>query len=298
MKTVALIGAIYSEFLNQLIMLKRIRLLYITKDPAVGQIAEKAGVDWIFMDMEYRGKSDRQAYRDTVISAHTLEDVRAMRHVITRSQLMVRINPWGEWSPEEVEGVVHTGVDIVMLPFFTSAAEVSAFIRQVAGRTKTCLLLETLASIALLDDILAVPGIDYVHIGLNDLHIERRTTFMFEFLADGGVDAIASKLRTAGISFGFGGMARIGALVPPAERILSEHFRLGSTGVILSRSFCHPSQATGGKAFEVMFKTEVAKVRAEEARLSTADTHFFERTRLQVIDEVAEVVRMIKVKQA
>jgi 2-keto-3-deoxy-L-rhamnonate aldolase RhmA len=275
-----------------------LRLLYITKDPAVGQVAERAGVDWIFVDMEYRGKSDRQAKRDTVISAHTLDDVKAMRQAITRSQLMVRLNPWGEWSPEEVDGVVQAGADIVMLPFFTTTAEVSAFVKQVGGRGKTCLLLETLAGIEVLDEILAVPGIDFVHIGLNDLHIERGTTFMFEFLADGGVDAIAAKLRAAGISFGFGGMARIGGLVPPAERILAEHFRLGSTGVILSRSFCHPSQAIGNEAFEVMFQQEVAKVRAEEAHLAQADAGFFERARLQVIEEVAQVVRQMKEKQA
>jgi 2-keto-3-deoxy-L-rhamnonate aldolase RhmA len=274
------------------------RLLYITKDTAVGQIAERAGVDWIFVDMEYRGKSERQANRDTVISAHTLYDVKAMRKAIRRSQLMVRINPWGEWSPEEVEGVVQAGAEIVMLPLFTTAVEVSEFVRQVAGRVKTCLLLETLAGIAVLDDILAVPGIDYVHIGLNDLHIERGSTFMFEFLADGGVDAIAAKLRAAGITFGFGGMARIGGLVPPAELILSEHFRLGSTGVILSRSFCHPSQANGTEAFQAMFQQEVAKVRAEEARLAQADAGYFERVRLQVINEVAMVVRQMKEKQA
>jgi 2-keto-3-deoxy-L-rhamnonate aldolase RhmA len=274
------------------------RLLYITKDPAVGQVAERAGVDWIFMDMEYRGKSDRQANRDTVISAHTLDDVKAMRQTITRSQLMVRVNPWGEWSPEEVEGMVQTGADIVMLPFFTTSAEVSAFVNQVAGRAKTCLLLETLAGIEVLDEIMAVPGIDFVHVGLNDLHIERGTTFMFEFLADGGVDAIAAKLRAAGITFGFGGMARIGGLLPPAERILAEHFRLGSTGVILSRSFCHPSQATGSEAFEAMFRQEVAKIRAEEARLAQADASFFERTRLQVVEEVALVVRQMKEKHA
>lgn len=274
------------------------RLLYITKDPIVGRVAERAGVDWIFVDMEYRGKSDRQANRDTVISAHSLEDVLAMRQAIKHSQLMVRINPRGEWSRQEVEDVVRAGADIIMLPFFKTATEVSAFIRDVAGRAKTCLLLETMDAIAALDDILALPGIDFVHIGLNDLHIERGTTFMFEFLADGGVDAIAMKLRAAGIPFGFGGMARIGGLVPPAERILAEHFRLGSTGVILSRSFCHPLQTTGEETFETMFKAEVAKVRAEETRLANADAAFFEYTRLQVVNEVAQVVRQIKEKQA
>jgi 2-keto-3-deoxy-L-rhamnonate aldolase RhmA len=274
------------------------RLLYLTKDPAVGKVAERAGIDWIFVDMEYRGKSDRQVNRDTVISAHTLDDVRAMRQAITRSQLIVRINPWGEWSREEIEGVVQAGADIIMLPFFTTAAEVLAFIRYVNGRVKTCLLLETLAGIDILDEILAVPGIDFVHIGLNDLHIERGTTFMFEFLADGGVDAIADKLRAANITFGFGGIARIGDLLPPAEHILAEHFRIGSTGVILSRSFCHPSQAIDSEAFEAMFNKEVAKIRYEESCLAQADAGFYERTRLQVRDEVALAVKQIKERQA
>lgn len=272
------------------------RLLYITNDPAVGLVAEWAGVDWIFVDMEYRGKSDRQKNRDTVISAHTLDDVRIMRQVITNSQLMVRINPWGEWSREEIEGVVQAGVDIIMLPFFTKDLEVAAFIGQVGGRAKTCLLLETMAGISAVDDILAVPGIDFVHLGLNDLHIERGTTFMFELLADGGVDEVAAKLRAAGIKFGLGGMARIGDLVPPAERILAEHFRLGSTGVILSRSFCHPSRATNGNNFEEMFKAEVAKVRAEEARLAKEGVTYFEQNRLHVIDDVAQVVNQMKAR--
>ncbi|MEJ6008146.1 aldolase/citrate lyase family protein [Paucibacter sp. AS339] len=272
------------------------RLLYITKDPAVGQVAQRAGVDWIFVDLEYLGKKDRQANRDTVISTHTLDDVRAMREVVTTSQLMVRINPWGAWSSDEITDVIAAGADIIMLPFFSTAGEVKDFIVKVGGRAKTCLLLETLTAIEVLDDILAIPGIDFVHIGLNDLHIERGTTFMFEFLADGGVDRIAAKLRNAGITFGFGGMARIGGLVPPAERILAEHFRLGSTGVILSRSFCHPSQATGTEDFEEMFQQEVEKIREQERTLVQADAGFFEHNRRQVIDEVAMVVNQMKEK--
>lgn len=273
------------------------RLLYITNDPVIAQVAQRAGVDWIFVDMEYRGKSDRQANRDTVISAHTLEDVQLLRRVISTSQLMVRINPWGKWSKAEIEGVVQAGADIIMLPFFTTTAEVTAFIAEVAGQAKTCLLLETMASIEILDDILAVPGIDYVHIGLNDLHIERGTNFMFEFLSDGGIDRVSSKLRGAGITFGFGGMARIGSLLPPAERILAEHFRVGSSGVILSRSFCHPSQATDARVFEVLFTEEVARIRRQEQWLALADEAFFERNRLRVIDEVNQVVRQIRDRQ-
>ncbi len=273
-----------------------IRLLYITKDPAIGAIAERAGVDWIFLDMEYRGKIERQANRDTVILAHELNDVRAMRKVIHHSQLMVRVNPFGDWSPKEISDVVSAGADIVMLPYFKSAYEVASFVELVGAKAKTCLLLETLEAIDALDEILNITGIDYIHIGLNDIHIARGTTFMFEFLADGGVDNIAGKLRKAGITFGFGGIARIGDLLPPAERILGEHFRIGSTGVILSRSFCHPSQAIGDYAFEEMFKREVANIREQQRILTHADAYFFESNRLQLIEEVDAVVAQIKGK--
>jgi hypothetical protein len=273
------------------------RLIYITPDPLVGEIAQRTGVDWVFVDMEYRGKSARQAHRDTVVSAHTLSDVRAMRAVIQNSQLMVRVNPIGEWSEEEINDVAQTGADIIMLPFFKTAVEVQSFVSMVNGRTQTCLLLETLEAIEVIDEILMVPGVDFVHIGLNDIHIIRGTTFMFEFLADGGVDRIALKLRGAGIEFGFGGMARIGMLSPPAEHILAEHFRLGSTGVILSRSFCKPSQAMANEAFEKMFTSQVTLVRAQEELLVQQSPEFFERNRQQVIKEVQDVVAQIKASQ-
>ena len=267
------------------------RLLYITRDPVIGRMAERAGVDWIFVDLEYRGKHERQARRDTVISAHTVDDVAAMRQVLTSASLMVRINPLGDWSAQEIDDVVAAGADIVMLPFFTTASEVAHFVHLVAGRARTCLLMETMAAVQSVDEILEVPGIDVVHVGLNDLHIERGTRFMFQFLADGSMDALAARFRARGMVFGFGGMARIGELVPPAERILAEHVRLGSTGVILSRSFCHPSMvANHSPELEQHFTSGVQAIRAAEAELAGRDAAWFERNRLQVQAEVQQVV--------
>lgn len=56
-----------------------LKLMYITNRPEIAQIAESAGVDRIFVDMEYIGKSDRQGGMDTVQSHHTLEDVNIIR---------------------------------------------------------------------------------------------------------------------------------------------------------------------------------------------------------------------------
>lgn len=268
------------------------RLLYITNNPSVGQIAQRAGVDWIFVDLEHYGKKDRQAQRDTVISAHTVDDVRAMREVIDQSRLLVRVNPIGEWSAREIDNVISAGADIIMLPFFQNRKQVVEFIGLVKGRVETCLLLETLEAIEALDEILEINGIDYFHIGLNDIHIARKTTFMFEFLADGGVDKIARKFRKAGMIFGFGGMAQIGSLRPPAECILAEHYRLGSTGVILSRSFCDPADIGSLSDFEERFCSSVKKIRVEEAFISKQPDDFFEKNRHRVIKDIQDVVSL------
>lgn len=62
------------------------------------------------------------------------------------------------------------------------------FVKAVNGRAKCCLLLETPESVAILEDIVAVPGIDMIHLGLNDMHLALGMKFMFELLANGSVD--------------------------------------------------------------------------------------------------------------
>lgn len=53
-----------------------------------------------------------------------------------------------------------------------------------------------------LDEILDVPGIDEVHIGLNDLHLGYKMDFMFQLVADGTVERLCRKLRERGIFYG------------------------------------------------------------------------------------------------
>ena len=59
-----------------------LKLMYITNNPTIAHIAEDAGVDRIFVDMEYIGKADRQGGMDTVQSHHTVEDIKAIRKVV------------------------------------------------------------------------------------------------------------------------------------------------------------------------------------------------------------------------
>ena len=53
-----------------------------------------------------------------------------------------------------------------MLPYFSTVREVSSFLDQVNSRVKTCLLLETLSSIKILEQLIALNGIDFIHVGL------------------------------------------------------------------------------------------------------------------------------------
>lgn len=264
-------------------------LMSITRDPAVAAMLERCGVDWVFVDLEIIGKQERQAGRNTVVSGHSLDDVRAVRQVLSRSKLLVRVNPWGDWSAGEIDGVVEAGADIIMLPFFKTRAEVQAFVDAVGGRARTCLLLETAEAARDVEEILSVPGIDYVHIGLNDLHLAYGMKFMFEPLADGTVDRLCEAFARAGVTYGFGGMARIGTLKPPAEDIIAEHYRLGSSMVILSRSFCDLGAVEDPMTLEQPLRSAVDEVRAWEGELKTRDNGFYEANRTSVISDIASV---------
>ena len=163
-----------------------LKFMYITNDTDVALMAETCGVDRIFVDMEYIGKSDRQGGMNTVQNRHTVDDIKRLRAVLTRSQLMVRCNPiHGSTasytsSKEEIDAVVAAGADIIMLPYFKTADEVECFLRLVDGRAKTLLLFETPESVEAIDSILSLRGIDEVFVGLNDLSLGYGKKFMFE----------------------------------------------------------------------------------------------------------------------
>lgn len=244
-----------------------LKLMYLTNDPQVAAIAQTAGVDRIFLDLELRGKEERQGHLDTVISHHSLEDVRRLKAVLTSAQLLVRVNSMYAGSEAEINKVIADGADIVMLPYFKTVKEVSDFVSVCKGRVKTCLLFETPEAVEHIDEILAVPGIDEVHVGINDLHLGYHLNFMFELVANGTVETLCRKFAEKGISYGFGGVGRPGSNVAlPAERILAEHYRLGSSQVILSRAFCDMSKIHDRSHLAEDFKAGVDDIRACEAQ--------------------------------
>ena len=158
------------------------------------------------------------------------------------------------------------GSDRLMLPMFRTRSEVDAVVEAMRQAEKDAsasaapdaagpdasatggaapepprltLLAETVAAVEGIEGILAgqPDWVDHVHLGLNDLSLERGTGFLFAPVATGEVAELAARVRGAGRRFGFGGVGMPGQGVVPAEQILGEHVRVGSSCVILSRAF-------------------------------------------------------------
>jgi citrate lyase beta subunit len=214
-------------------------LSLITDDLAQAAAAEAAGIDRIMIDLEREGKAARQAGRHSFISDHQLDSVQPMKRALRSARLVVRVNPPGAGRlATEIEAVIQAGADFVMLPYFSSLEEVREFIARVRGRAGVILLVETAAAADAIASIVGEPGLDELHVGLNDLSISLRCP-MFELLRNGYVERLAAVMREAGVPFGIAGVARLSAVHLPItpEYLLAEQVRLGATRAWLGRSF-------------------------------------------------------------
>lgn len=275
-----------------------LKLMYITNRPEIAQIAESAGVDRIFVDLEFIGKADRQGGMDTVQSRHTLADVHSIAHSVNQAEVMVRINPIHNEmdnyisSNEEIDTAISNGADILMLPYFKTVDEVQTFIRLVDGRAKTLPLVETPEAVSVIDKILALRGIDEIFIGLNDLSLGYNKKFMFELLADGTVEDLCYKFRHRGIPYGFGGIASLGRGALPSEKIIIEHYRLGSSCAILSRSFCNANKINHMGEISNTFVNGIREIRTFESQVAMHADFFWNNTRF-IKDSVNAIVGRI-----
>ncbi len=275
-----------------------LKLMYITNRPEIAQIVESSGVERIFIDMEYIGKADRQGGMDTVQSRHTIEDINKVRKVIKKSQLMVRCNPIHEAtkdycsSKEEIDAIIESGADIIMLPYFKSVSEVETFIKFVGGRAKTLPLIETPEAVECIDEILELQGLDEIFVGLNDLSLGYGMKFMFELLSNGTVDKLCDKFKAKGIPYGFGGIAGLGKGMLPSEKVIAEHYRLGSTCAILSRSFCNTNIVTDLNEVRRIFDLDLKAIRSWEKQCESGNVDFVENQK-QVGIAVNKIVKGI-----
>ena len=277
-------------------------LMYITNNPITAKIAQKAGVDRIWIDMEYIGKDKRQGGMDTVKNHHTVDDIKMLRPIVNNAELMVRVNPLHEAtadycsSEDEIDQAIKAGADIIMLPMFRTTAEVEQFIKYVNGRAKVQLLVETAEAAANIDSILKIPGIDEIHIGLNDLHLAYHMEFMFELLCGDIIKDLCQKIKDKGIKYGFGGIARVGHGMLPAEYIIAEHYHLGSSAAILSRGFCDANIVKDPREIENIFIEGVKNIRLKEEEVKQYSEEQYQQNLNIIRDKVCLIVKKLKQK--
>ena len=274
-----------------------LKLMYITNSLPIALIAERNGVDRVWVDLETIGKEERQKGRDSVKSKHTIADIAKIKPHLTKSEMLVRINPWHENSRYEIDASIDAGADMLMLPYWKTMEEIHCFLRAVRGRCRTTLLLETREAVECVDEVLCGGGFDEIHIGLNDLHLSYKLDFMFELLTNGIVERLCEKFAKAGIPYGFGGIAKIGDGAIPAEKIILEHYRLGSTRAILSRTFCDNAKIDSIEEIDRVFTLNMKKIREFEEGIPGLTEEDFSENRQELIvgvEKVAEEMRKRK----
>lgn len=244
-----------------------LKLMMITSSPDISSYIENNGVNRIFLDQEVLGKTERQGNLDTHKAAHSNEDVALVKGAVRKAEVMVRVNPMNPETIKEVDAALNAGADRLMLPMFTESSEVEKFLEIVDNRCPVTFLAETPQSIFRIKDWLPLlEPKHHVHIGLNDFTIGLGLKFLFEPLASGLLDKVAEQLNSANIEWGFGGIARIEHGELPAEMVVGEHVRLGSSWVILSRAFHKQATSVDELTQAIDFPGEIKKLRAAEQK--------------------------------
>jgi len=273
-------------------------LILITNDIDVAKYAEECGVDRIMVDIEWIGKKERQGHLNTVISGHTINDVYKVRKVISTAKLMVRINPIHNNSYIEISEVINAGAEILMLPMFKYKEEVEYFIDIVGNKAVKNLLLETPQAVVRINNILSISNIDEIYIGLNDLHIGMGLDFLFELLSGGIVEYLVEKFKNKNIKYGFGGISRLGCGLVDSALILSEHYRLNSKMVILSRDFKGYVENYSELREKIDLKQEIQKIRGYLEYLKNLSYDELLANKNELIKKVNEVVTEIRKKKS
>jgi hypothetical protein len=216
-------------------------LTLITNDAALAATADRAGVNRIGIDLEYLGKAARQPDPDARLSRHDWDDLSRISRCLHAADLFVRINPIHAGTGAEVETALELGAKVLMLPNFRSAGEAATFVRAVRGRARVSILVETAPAVVRIREILEVPGIDGVTIGLNDLHLQFGVANHFEVLASPLVDMLAAEVLRKGLPLAIGGVGRVGdtSMPVPTDLVHAQYPRLRATGAWLSRSFAN-----------------------------------------------------------
>lgn len=266
------------------------KYFFITDCPEIAKYVDHCGVDCIFIDLELLGKVERQGGRDTVISHHKVENISRVKDAVKNAEVLVRLNPLNPQSSVEIESALDQGADALMLPMFRSLEEIEWFCNRVNSRARIVPLVETIGAMNQLEEIVQLPDVSQIHIGLNDLHLDMELNFMFELMSNGTMDQMSAICRRAEIPFGIGGISTMEQGLVSGRLVLSAHARLGSEWVILSRSFHQLATSLSGLQSKINLPLELQKVNEAYAELMKRTDFEIEQDKqllAEVVNEVA-----------
>jgi hypothetical protein len=262
----------------------KLSLLLFTNDVSLALQAQRSRVARVLIDLERRGKLERQHGYHLEINNHKLEDIRRMKRFL-RIPVVARINSWHEDSLIEVEDVLRAGADAIMLPMFKSVREVEDFARVIDRRCLSILLLETREAVEEAEEIARI-DCDEVYVGLNDLALSYELSFSYEVLQSGVIDHLRSVFSSK--PFGFGGITIVGGGCPlPTELILKEMARLNCQTAIVRRAF---RRDVVGRDMNV----EVERIQEVFLREKKREKWEVERDRVLVKSKIREIVAGIE----
>ena len=229
-----------------------------TDDPVLAARADRAGIDRIGIDIETLGKAERQSGLGTWISPHAIDALPALRDALTTSRLFARTNPVNDDSERELNTLLQAGVEVLMLPMFATPNEVERFTDIVAGRAEVVLLLEQVAAVDVIDEILENEGVAEVHVGINDFTLDMGLPNRFLALTHDVTEHLSERVRAAGRRFGIGGIGRVHdtRLPLPSDLIYAQYARLGATAALVSRAFLSPDPTAIDLTAEVALARE------------------------------------------
>ena len=211
----------------------------ITNRERDAEVALDAGIQRIAIDLEAFTKRPRQAGCGTFIAGHSHEDMERMRSRFPEAEMLVRVNSIHSGSPEEMKRVADSGPQFVMLPFFTSMAEVDAFLDMLPKQSMPVLLLESAMSLHLLERLIGEYPVREYFVGLNDLSLDLGNRNFLVTLEEPLFVEAAERLRASGLPWGLGGVGDpFDSRLPiSTQDFFRFQIAMGSSRALFSRNF-------------------------------------------------------------
>jgi 2-keto-3-deoxy-L-rhamnonate aldolase RhmA len=240
----------------------------LTVDAKLARYADRAGVDRVGVDLEIIGKAERQGGLGTWISDHREDQIPAIADQLSQASLFARTNPLHRDSVNDVAHLLDMGVEVLMVPMFTTAREVEKYIGLVKGRAKVVPLLETVPAAERVEEIVALDGIDEIHVGINDLGLGLGFRNRFLTLTTDLIVRVVDSILEAGIRLALGSIGRAldDSLPLPSELVYAQYARLGATAAFVSQQFLSDDMT------ESQFRMEVEKIRERMTYWSRRDS--------------------------